>query len=97
MDEATKRAAEGDMSFTFREYFRFKGKSVNLPVFYPNDPELELKAYITSVPEGVRVFGKLKREKELLKLRANPFVADLHGDFQRKNTLYLKKEDSQLR
>lgn len=29
--------------------------------------------------EGVRVFGKLKRERELLKLRTNPFLADNTG------------------
>lgn len=34
----------------------------------------------TPAPEGVRVFGKLKRERELLKLRANPFLSDLTGE-----------------
>lgn len=79
VDEATKKAAEGDIAFQFRENFRFKGKSVNLPVFYPVDPEQEMKAYLTSTHEGVRVFGKLKRERELLKLRTNPFLADNTG------------------
>ena len=43
VDEATKCAAEGDLAFNFREYYRFKGKSVNLPIFYPSEPTANLR------------------------------------------------------
>ncbi len=40
VDEATRRAAEHDVPFAFREFYRFKGKSVSLPIFAPLDPDL---------------------------------------------------------